>query len=407
MNPFRWPLYAQTLVGIVLGIAIGITFGKEAAPLGILAKGIVQIIKGLATPLLFCAILDALLGAQIRGRGVTALFGVCAFNGACAMAIAFLIANIFHTGRYFTVAAGTKDLGAVGKVDWAQGIAGFFPESVVGPFVTNTIPAVILIAIGLGLALRAVEKAEPDLRPIGDQIRLAIRLGFRVLVQVIEWVICLVPFAVLGAVAKSVGENGVGFLAGLGAYLVTCIAGMAIHILVVYQGWIVVAGKRTLRQFWSTVREPMVYAFGVNSSLATLPITLKALDRLGVSPASARLSACVGTNLNNDGILLYEVAAALFLAQAHGLDLSIVQQATIAVIAIFATIGIPGIPEAGLISLSLVLTTVGLPVESLPLLLTVDWVLGRMRSVTNVLGDITVGVAIDHVSRPETLPRAA
>ena len=143
---------------------------------------------------------------------------------------------------------------------------------------------------------------------------------------------------------------------------------------------------------------PVVYSFGVNSSLATLPETLKSLDRLGVAPSSARLSACVGTNFNNDGILLYEVMAAFFIAQASGIELGLAQQIAMTALCLLATLGVAGIPEAGVISLTLVLSTSGLPFEALPLLLTVDWSLARCRSVTNVLGDMTGAIGVDWLS---------
>ena len=114
-----------------------------------------------------------------------------------------------------------------------------------------------------------------------------------------------------------------------------------------------------------------------------------------VSPQSARLAACVGTNLNNDGILLYEAMAVLFVAQVHGLDLSLTQQLVAAFGCIVAGVGISGIPDAGLISLTVVLTTVGLPIEIVPLLFTVDWLVGRARAMTNVVSDMLVAVLLD------------
>src|SRR5690606_27961734 len=108
--------------------------------------------------------------------------------------------------------------------------------------------------------------------------------------------------------------------------------------------------------------------------------------------------ACVGTNLNNDSILLYEAMAALFVAQAYGIDLSLGDQLTIAAAAALAGIGIAGVPDAGLISLALVLGTVGLPVAILPLLLTVDWSLSRARATANVVCDFVVAILLDRFS---------
>src|SRR4051794_4173423 len=122
---------------------------------------------------------------------------------------------------------------------------------------------------------------------------------------------------------------------------------------------------------------------------------------MGVTPRSARLAACVGTNLNNDGILLYEAMAVLFVAQVYGIQLSVGQQLLAACSCAVAGIGIAAVPDAGLISLALVLATVGLPVEILPLLLTVDWLLSRCRAVTNVTSDFLVAVLLDRLGVPD------
>jgi Na+/H+-dicarboxylate symporter len=136
-----------------------------------------------------------------------------------------------------------------------------------------------------------------------------------------------------------------------------------------------------------------------NSSLATMPVTLRALEAMDVSPESARLAACIGTNLNNDGITLYEAMAALFLAQALGYDLSFSAQLTIVLASLMAGIGVAGIPEAGLIVLPLVLSAAGLPepvvAVMLPLVFSVDWILARCRSGVNVLADMLVAILLD------------
>ena len=185
--------------------------------------------------------------------------------------------------------------------------------------------------------------------------------------------------------------------------------GLILHPLITYQLWLALFARLSLLRFWREAREPIVYAAGANSSLATLPITLKALDRLGVSKGSQALGACVGTNLNNDGIILYEAMAVLFVAQAHGLELTVGQQVLAALSCLVAAMGIAGIPEAGFVSLSLVLATVGLPLELLPLLLTVDWILARGRSIVNVLSDMMVSILLDRWDgrRFDTAPEPA
>jgi Na+/H+-dicarboxylate symporter len=132
---------------------------------------------------------------------------------------------------------------------------------------------------------------------------------------------------------------------------------------------------------------------------------------LKVSPDSARLAACVGTNLNHDGIILYEAAAAIFIAQAFGFHLSMGQMIAVGLASVMAGVGIAGVPEAGLITLPLVLGAAGLPAEVvatvIPLILPVDWILGRCRACVNVISDMTVAVLLDKTERggQNTLPR--
>ena len=155
-----------------------------------------------------------------------------------------------------------------------------------------------------------------------------------------------------------------------------------------------IVGKRPLA-FWRACSEPLLTALSTGSSLATLPVTLRTLDRLGVRPAASRLAACIGTNFNNDGIMLYEVVAAIFIAQLTGHSLSVTALVLLCATSAFAAAGIAGIPEAGLVTLTLVLEAAHLPTELVPILLTVDWLLGRLRATTNVASDLVVSAMLD------------
>jgi Na+/H+-dicarboxylate symporter len=159
------------------------------------------------------------------------------------------------------------------------------------------------------------------------------------------------------------------------------------------------------RKYLGIGSEAIITGLSTNSSLATVPVTLKCLDRMGVSVPSARLAACVGTNLNNDGITLYEAMAALFIAQAVGMHLGLGQQIVIVLASIMAGAGIAGIPEAGLIVLPLVLSAAGLPeaaiAAAIPLIVPVDWIIARARSGVNVMSDMLVAILLDRGVRAE------
>jgi len=386
-SPFLWPGYAQTVLAMLIALPVGLYLGKEGAPLGVIATWIIDLIKTLAIPLLFFAISDTILQRALKGRGIAAFLFIVMVNGLCAIFIALAISNIFQPGQYLPLVHADSAASTTKPIDLAQVLA----RSVQSP---------IIIAIISGISFGSLSNLLPDRWQ--DPLSTLVRLMLWIVLKGMGWIVHLVPIAVFASVAKVIGIYGFTFVGGLGAYLFFCLFGMLLQVAVVYQTWIKWVAHMPLHRFWKEALEPVLHGFGINSSLATLPVTLHAIRRLGVSDSSARLSACVGTNFNNDGILLYEVVAVLFLAQAYGQELSIPTQIVSALICVMATIGVSGIPEAGVIALSLTLSAMNLPVEHIGLLLAVDWLVARTRSAVNVTADITVALSIDAL----TLPRS-
>lgn len=408
----RFPLWAQIVAAMAVGLVIGPALGPRASPLGEIGKLVIQLIKAAAAPLLFLAIVNAILKTEVRGRQATRLLFWAMLNASIALAIGIGLSNLFQPGRALSdvamrLSGGATSPGAGGAalqpgkpIDFLATLGSFVPTSVVAPFVENQIIPIVVLAVLLGFAFR-VARGE-QIQAEGSAFRV-VEDGVETLLRVTEialgWVIRLVPYAVFGVVARAVGEHGLAPVKGLAAYLAVGLAGMLLHVLVTYNLWLRIFVRLPLRAFWREAKEPAVYAAGANSSLATLPLTLRALDRLRVPRAASAMGAGVGTNFNNDGIILYEGMAVLFVAQAHGLDLSLAQQLVAAGACLIAAVGVAGIPEAGFVSLAVVLTTVGLPTEMLPLLLTVDWIVARARSVTNVLSDMILSLLIGRDER--------
>lgn len=441
-------LSLQIIIGIVLGLIAGVALGKDAAPLGDLGKLVITLIKTVAAPLIFFAVLEAILGAQVKIKHGLHMVSIAALNATIACALALLIANVLQPGKLFaenfpvhSVLQHSDSTGPADsvvkalnytpqKIDLGKTFAGFFPTSIVGAFAENNLVQIVIVALFLGAAVVVLrgryghagvaadtnkminrvrtpegthlehahaeaEIAQRDLRLGLEAFTNLTGVGMKVSELVLSWILKLIPFAIFGVIARTTGEYGFGALKALGLYFFVVLGALSLHAIVVYQAWIHFVSRVPIKEFWKAAFVPMVNAMGSNSSLATLPLTLKALDRLGVSKASSRLGACVGTNLNNDGILLYEVLAALFIAQAFGVELSLGDQIVASLLCMVAALGVAGVPEAGIISLSIVLTTLKLPLEILPVLLTVDWILGRVRSVVNVLSDMVVSASLD------------
>ena len=398
MTSPRIPLYLQILAGLTFGVLTGVWLGKDAAVLGEIGRVVIQLVKLFAVPLLLFAILDAFLKTDIAARAAGRMIVITSINTAIALAIGLGLSNWLQPGRHMTLPAlgGAPAAAPTGKIEFLKTVTGYIPTNFVDPFRENLVITIILLSVVIGLALRAVKREQTSRGETGYRaIEDIVGTAFRATEILIGWVIRLVPFAVFGVVAKTVGEQGFAPFRGLAVYVAVALLGLAIHVLVVYQAWVVLVARMPLRTFWRGARDPVLYAMGAASSLATLPVTL-ARPR-----PDARLAAVVAAGgVRRDEPEqrrhpLYEAMAVLFVAQVHGLDLSLSQQLVAAFGCIVAGVGISGVPDAGLISLALVLTTVGLPVEILPLLLTVDWLVGRARAVTNVISDILVAVLLD------------
>ena len=239
------------------------------------------------------------------------MVAIASTNAVIAVVIGLTLSNVLQPGRLFS--AGAVDQKAVlayesraKELNIGQELLGYLPTNVIRPFSDNAVVTIIILAVLAGAAFR---KVKDEQKRRGDRDYLAVE-GFvatcyRAVEVVLGWVILLIPIAVFAAVASAVGERGFSVFRALAAYVGVAVLGMALQVFVVYQAWIVLGARMPLRTFWAGAREAVVYALGVASSMATLPVTLRCLDRMKVSPRSARLAACVGTNLNNDGILLY------------------------------------------------------------------------------------------------------
>ena len=411
----RFPLYAQVLLAVVCGATLGVVFGQEPylsglrnEHLGHIGLWVVWILKTLAVPLIFFAIMDSLIRASLPLRQGAKLVTICLINVSVAMLIGLAIMNLWQPGKSWhghvedllQVVPGTSLKPAVTPSEHpVEDLLAYIPRTIADPFRSNNIIGVVLLALTLGLALRWARTKRCQVGGVLDRVAWVIERTYGWLVTVLWWVILAVPFAVFGVVAHVVAKSGMGVFSALWIFLVAMLLGLAIHALLYYPmvAWIV--GKKPPSVYIGQGADAIMTGMSCNSSLATVPITLRCLERMRVSSQSARLAACVGTNLNNDGITLYEAMAALFLAHALGYDLPMSKQIVIVVASIIAGAGVAGIPEAGMIVLPLVLAAAGLPdhviLAAIPLIMTVDWIIARARSGVNVMSDMLVAILLD------------
>lgn len=423
-NPLRWPLYVRVLIGVVIGAWLGIVFrdreiilGWKNADLATVGSLYIRLITALAIPLIFFAILDAFVRTQITGRQGLKMLVICATNIAVAFAIGLTILNLWQPGRSWqgTMTERISDSPAAGgsiaklsqkanesSLSLLQMLDSYVPKNMAQPIVENMVLTVAALAILLGAAMRSLETTNDDslYEALGTFKRLIIA-SYQIVLKLLLWLIELAPFAVCLIVAGVVGATGDlgSLLTRVGVFFATVVAALTLHGLVYYplSAWLI--GGVSPRTFFREGAAAILTGFSVNSSLATAPLTLEALSRMGVSESSARLSACVGTNFNNDGITLYEAITALFVAQAAGFELPFSHQLSILLAVLAGSMGIAGIPNSGMIILALVLKAARLPDEvielALPIVFSIDFIHARIRSAVNVMGDMQVAILLD------------
>ena len=390
------PLYLRILGALALGVVTGVALGESAAELALPARLVLRLLAAVAPPLILLAILRALVTAELPRGTAPRLAGLLALNTTVAIFIGLTVANLLRPGAWHEVGPlPPSEAGSTAPGPLEQFLDNV-PRSLFGPLSDNgSVLAVIFIALAFGVALRPLR--DVPLRNVRD----GVDIGFQAMLIVLRWIIEIIPFGIFGIIASIVGTKGFAAFIPLGAFVVAVIAALLLQAVWYLTRIRLGSWVRPLAVLRGT-RDALVMAFSTASSTATMPVTYACLrDRVGLRERSASLGALVGANFNNDGTALYEAMAALFIAQALGLDLTVYQQVLVVLTSMAASVGAAGIPEAGLVTMTMVFMAVGLPVEYIAVLLTVDWFLDRCRTTINVMGDINVSSLLDGKHPPE------
>jgi DAACS family dicarboxylate/amino acid:cation (Na+ or H+) symporter len=401
-RPGGLPLYVWVIAAVVVAIPVGVLWGDGAVGLELLPKLILRALTALAAPMVVLAILSAIVTNDIRGRQGGLMMAFYLINTLVAMVIGLSLTNLIRPG----VGASLYEPGTAAQPPARKSISELLldlvPRSIGEPFTQNHLAQLVLLTLALGIGLvkiRDSQKArgETTFKVVVDLLT----IGFELLMKVLLWVVALVPLAVFGIVASSVGQKeGMRVFASLIWLIAVVVIGLMAQV-AWYLFQMALVARMAPWRFLSGALDVMASTFSTASTAATIPITLRSLERLGISRRSSQLTACIGTNFNNDGTALYQATAALFIAQALGYPLSLTDQVVIMLTTLIASVGAGGIPSGSFVTMPLIFAAVRLPSDKIPILLTVDWLLDRCRTTSNVLGDMTVAVLLDRVSPPD------
>ena len=411
------PLHTQIIIGLVLGLIFGLVVIKTAIPNSFAIDYIkpfgtifINGLKMIAVPLVLASLIvgvsnlgDVSKLSRIGGKTI----GTYLVTTVLAITIGLILVNVFKPGK--SLPAETRenlmslyegDAGSrVGqaaelqKQSPLQPLVDIVPDNVFRATTDNSaMLQVVFFAILVGIALLQVQKSKAE--PV-----IAFFDGMNdVIIQIVNYIMMIAPYGVFALMASLIveiaGENpdsAVQLLLALLKYSLVVLGGLFTMILVVYPAILMAFTKVKYKDFFKAIRPAQLLAFSTSSSSATLPVTMKQVEEeLGVSEEISSFVLPLGATVNMDGTSLYQGVAAVFIAQALGMELNLTQQLMIVLTATLASIGSAGVPGAGLIMLIIVLESIGVPAAGVALIIAPDRILDMFRTVVNVTGDATV-----------------
>ena len=393
-------LIAKIGIGFIIGLVLGFIIGPMASDTPFISKVLLPVLqligniflsllKMLIVPLVFSSLVmgaSSIGDPKVLGRiGVkTVAFYLC--TTVVAIAIGLLLGNIVQPG------VGMAIEGAKGAAKESQTvfevILNIFPANLLRALVDGIMLQVIVFALFLGVAATLIgEKGKAFL----EFNRSLAEVMFKVTAIVMK----TAPLGIFALIAVTAAKYGPAVLAPFAKVIFAIYLGCILQMIIVYSGLIAGIVHRSPIWFFKGVREAMLAAFVTRTSAGVLPISMNNVQKnLGVSEDVSSFVLPLGATINMDGTAIYEGVCALFIAQAFGMDLSLSAQLGILLTATLASIGTAGVPGAGLIMLSMVLLSAGLPVEGMALVAGIDAVLDMARTCVNVTGDMCVSAVI-------------
>ena len=385
------------ITGIVLGIFSGWMYGSKMLAVEWIGEMFLDALKMLVVPLIISSMIVGIAGlGDIRKVGKTGLIALGYFMMTTCMAVAIglVMVNIIEPGVAVEMTVEQVPEKVAGKeaVGITDILKTFVSPNLVQSMVKMDILPLIIFSLIFGGVLTTL--GEPGKRAIEffDTINSAI-------MKIVHLLMYFAPFGVFALIASKLGAAGGGdlFLAELakvGKYAATVISALLIHGIVVLPIILYLTTYRSPFIYFKNVTEALTTAFSSASSSATLPVTIECAEKNNrVSRKSALFVLPLGATVNMDGTALYESVAALFIAQMMGIHLGFGEQLIVFLTATLAAVGAAGIPEAGLVTMVMVLQSVGLPLEGIGMLLSIDWFLDRCRTTVNVWGD-SIGASV-------------
>lgn len=391
----KMPLLTKILIGFVLGILAGIILGERILVVKPVGDLFLRLLRMLVVPLVFSSLVVGVASMQdIKKMGRIGIRTLVIFliTTAIAIVIGLFLANLIQPGVGTDLSFGGLIAQDVTPPSLSDTLLNIVPINPVESLANAQMLQIIAFALFLGIALVYIgELGKPLLNVINSLAEAMYKLT--------EIVMKFAPFGVFSLISAVVGAQGMQVLLPLLKLTITVYLGCIIHIILV-NGLLTVGvfGKANPIKFFKGFAPAMIFSFVTASSAGTLPVSMKnAQENLGIPKEISSFVQPLGATINMDGTALYQGICAVFVAQIVGIDLTITQQLTVLLTALLASIGTAGVPGSGLIMLTMVLTSIGLPAEAIGLVAGIDRILDAARCVPNVTGDAATALVNAHI----------
>ena len=378
-------IHTQIFIAIISGLAAGLLLGENAKHIKIVGDIFIRLLRMIIIPLIMASMVAGVVSiGNIRNLGRIGIrtFVYYTATTLLAVGVGLILVNVLKPGAGVELGLQTGvDSQAHAAPSVVSIVTEIVPKNLFKSMAEDKVLSIIFFSLLLGVALSSVgEKARP-LVALFEALN-------AVMLRITDWIMRLAPFGVFALMACTIGQMGLAVIKPLAVYMATVVLGLAIHAFITLPILLSIFGRYSPAKFIKDMFSAVATAFSTASSAATLPITMDCLEKkAGVSNKVASFVLPLGATVNMDGTALYEAVAAMFIAQAYGIDLTLWQQLIIMLTATLASIGAAAIPGAGLVTMVIVLKAVGLPLEGIGMVLAVDRLLDMCRTSVNVWGD--------------------
>ncbi|KNF08163.1 sodium:dicarboxylate symporter family [Gottschalkia purinilytica] len=385
----------RVFAAMAIGIAFGIIFNKNALLVGTIGDIFIRLIKMLVFPLVTTSIISSITllesPSQLKKIGLKTV-GTFLFTAIIASLIGIIVGNILNVGSGVNLVADSS-FKAREIPKFTEVILDFIPSNPIQQMAEGKVLPVIIFSMFIGIAIIIEGHKRPEaVKPVKDFIKSFSEVMFRVTKIVLKFT----PYGVFGIMAAMSAEYGLKTLLPLGKVIVAVYLAAILHVVLTYGSLVTFVAKVNPLRFFKKILPVQVIAFTTRSSFGSLPVTLETLtDEVKVSDKIASFVAPLGATINMDGCGgLYPAISAIFIANIFNVDLTITHYILLIVVSTLASIGTAGVPGTASIMTTVVLTSLGLPLEGLAMLLGIDAILDMARTWVNVTGDTVTALVV-------------